>query len=160
MNDNNRNQQIMDAITIELKLNRNPIVLTERREHAKLLSQLLSERHIEHVVLLGASKKSQLEAQIKQAETSRVIIATSRFVGEGFDLPRLDTLLLTLPISWKGNLTQYIGRIQRDSPNKEIVKVIDFVDVNHPTLVKMFSNREKCYKALGFTEASLQASLL
>ncbi|WP_318492518.1 TOTE conflict system archaeo-eukaryotic primase domain-containing protein [Photobacterium leiognathi] len=160
MNDNNRNQQIMDAITIELKLNRNPIVLTERREHAKLLSQLLSERHIEHVVLLGTSKKSQLEEKIKQAESSRIIIATSRFVGEGFDLPRLDTLLLTLPISWKGNLTQYIGRIQRDSPNKEVVKVIDFVDINHPILVKMFNNRKKCYTALGFTETSLQASLL
>lgn len=160
MHGKERNTQIVNAITTELKQNRNPIVLTERREHAKILSQLLTERNIDNTVLLGASKKSVLEENLEQAEVAQVIIATSRFIGEGFDLPRLDTLILTLPISWKGNLTQYIGRIQRDSPNKKIVKVIDFVDVNHSTLVKMFYNRNKCYKALGFKEETTQESLL
>ncbi|MFA0026161.1 DEAD/DEAH box helicase, partial [Vibrio sp. 10N.261.49.A5] len=83
---------------------------------------------------------------------AQVLVATGKFVGEGFDLPRLDTLILALPVSWKGSLIQYVGRIQRQYQGKTEVKVIDYVDTKLPMLQRMFKKREKGYKALGFEE--------
>lgn len=79
-----------------------------------------------------------------------MLVATGKFVGEGFDLPRLDTLFLAMPIAWKGSLAQYAGRIHRESDGKERVTIHDYVDCSLPMLQRMFKKREKSYKAMGY----------
>jgi len=78
------------------------------------------------------------------------VVATGKYVGEGFDLPRLDTLFLAMPIAWKGSLAQYAGRIHRESDGKERVTIHDYVDCSLPMLQRMFNKREKSYKAMGY----------
>ena len=73
-----------------------------------------------------------------------------KYVGEGFDLPRLDTLFLAMPISWKGSLAQYAGRIHRESEGKDRVTIYDYVDASLPMLERMFRKREKGYKSMGY----------
>lgn len=154
MEHSGRNKLIVGDIQQEVLKGRVPIVLTERREHAVALGNLLGEAGISHQVLLGAmNKKSQQEVMSKLA-TTQVLVATGRFVGEGFDLPRLDTLILALPVSWKGSLIQYVGRVQREFEGKTEVKVIDYVDGNIPMLARMYKKREKGYRALGFSECT------
>ncbi|MCD7878847.1 MAG: hypothetical protein LUG16_02810, partial [Candidatus Gastranaerophilales bacterium] len=89
-------------------------------------------------------------SEIPQNEEA-LIIATGRFLGEGFDISRLDTMFLTMPFSWKGTLTQYVGRLYRKCENKTEITVYDYVDENVEVLNKMFKKRERGYKALGFT---------
>ena len=81
---------------------------------------------------------------------AQVIVATGKYIGEGFDLPRLDTLFLAMPIAWKGSLTQYAGRIHRESDSKDRVTIFDYVDESLPMLSRMFKKREKGYKAMGY----------
>lgn len=147
-----RNQLIIGDIEAEVKQGRVPIVLTERREHAKVLSELLSERAINNEVLVGAMKKKSRNEVNQRLGTTQVLVATGRFIGEGFDLPRLDTLILALPVSWKGALVQYVGRIQREYDGKSEIRVIDYVDMKIPMLTRMYAKRCRGYKALGFDE--------
>ena len=81
----------------------------------------------------------------------RVILATGSYVGEGFDDARLDTLFLAMPISWKGTLQQYVGRLHRLHDNKRVVQVYDYVDSWVPTLERMYERRLKGYGAIGYT---------
>ena len=97
-------------------------------------------------------------------DDTQVIVATGKYIGEGFDLPKLDTLFLVLPISWKGSLAQYVGRIQRQFEGKDKVIVFDYLDASLPMLERMYKKRLKGYEALGYsitenTEQLLQASL-
>ena len=92
---------------------------------------------------------AMLEENVDLSNDKQVILATGKYVGEGFDLPYLDTLFITLPIAWKGILAQYAGRIGREWSNKNSVQVYDYLDT-FPTLKRMFSKREKGYKALGY----------
>ena len=85
----------------------------------------------------------------------RVIVAIGRYVGEGFDDPRLDTLFLTMPLSWKGTLIQYAGRIQRLHPAKREVRIYDYVDRAVPVLERMFRRRLVGYRSIGYVEAEL-----
>ena len=85
-------------------------------------------------------------------DQERLIIATGKYIGEGFDNARLDTLFLAMPISWKGTLQQYVGRLHRLHDDKEVVKVYDYVDHHQTVLKKMFKKRMKGYKALGYKE--------
>ncbi len=147
-----RNQLIISDIEAEVKQERVPIVLTERREHAKLLSEMLTHRAIQNEVLVGAMKKKDRDEVNEKLATTQVLVATGRFIGEGFDLPRLDTLVLALPVSRKGALVQYVGRIQREYDGKTEVRVIDYVDMKIPMLARMYSKRSCGYKALGFDE--------
>jgi superfamily II DNA or RNA helicase len=80
----------------------------------------------------------------------RVILATGRYIGEGFDDSRLDTLFLVMPISWRGTLQQYVGRLHRLHENKQVVQVYDYVDTQVPMLMRMFQKRIKGYKAIGY----------
>jgi superfamily II DNA or RNA helicase len=80
----------------------------------------------------------------------RVLLATGKLVGEGFDHPPLDTLVLAMPISWKGTLQQYAGRLHREHAFKSEVRVIDFVDAGHPALLRMWDKRQRGYKAMGY----------
>ena len=88
-------------------------------------------------------------ASIPDSE-ERLILATGRFVGEGFDDARLDTLFLTMPISWKGTLVQYAGRLHRLHPNKREVRLFDYVDREVPMLLRMFEKRLRTYRAIGY----------
>jgi superfamily II DNA or RNA helicase len=83
-------------------------------------------------------------------EAPRVILATGRLVGEGFDHPALDTLVLAMPISWKGTLQQYAGRLHREHGGKSDVRIIDFVDTGHPALIRMWDKRQRGYRAMGY----------
>ena len=153
--DDERNAQIFDDILKALDEGRTPLVLTERVGHAELLAEKLG-RFAKNVVILrgGRSRKKATEALDKLAaipvDQERLIIATGRYIGEGFDDARLDTLFLTMPISWKGTLQQYVGRLHRQYRGKQEVRVYDYVDQNLPVLRKMYERRLRGYRAIGY----------
>lgn len=149
-----RNQTIIDDVSKAVEAGRNPLVLTERREHAKRLSERIAGLGYRVATLRGAMSAKERSAVLDSLDEVQVLIATGKYIGEGFDLPRLDTLFLALPISWKGSLAQYVGRIHRNAEGKERVLVYDYVDSGLPTLKRMFQRREKGYKALGYVEVS------
>lgn len=154
-NDDRRNQMIVEDVVTAIHANRFPVLLTERREHLEALVALLNNR-VAHVFVMkgGMSKKQrqQLTDQIAAIppDQSRVIVATGRYLGEGFDDERLDTLFLALPISWRGILTQYAGRLHRLNAAKKEVIIYDYVDFEVPVLAKMHSKRRAGYKAMGY----------
>ena len=101
---------------------------------------------------MSARQRRQAAEQIAAtAGEERVIVATGRYAGEGFDDPRLDTLFLALPISWRGTLQQYVGRLHRESTGKRLVRVFDYVDDGVPMLERMYRKRARGYRALGYT---------
>lgn len=158
--DDERNQLIVEDVVDAVEANRFPVLLTERREHLETLSKLL-EKRVTHVFVMkggmGKKQRQQLKDQIANLPTdqSRVILATGRYLGEGFDDERLDTLFLALPISWRGTLTQYAGRLHRLNAAKKEVIIYDYVDFEVPVLVRMHGKRRAGYKALGY-EIELQ----
>tara|TARA_B100000749_G_scaffold217930_1_gene172824 strand:+ start:71 stop:478 length:408 start_codon:yes stop_codon:yes gene_type:complete len=105
---------------------------------------------ISTVVLKGAMKAAERKNADNHLQSAQVVVATGKYVGEGFDLPRLDTLFLAMPIAWKGTLAQYAGRIHRESEGKTQVTIHDYVDCALPILQRMFKKREKSYKAMGY----------
>ena len=135
---------------------RSPLVLTERNEHLDNLASQLEGR-VQHVIVLrGGMGKKQREAAAAAlaavpAEKARVILATGRYIGEGFDDARLDTLFLTLPISWHGTIAQYAGRLHRVFDGKREVLIYDYTDVNVPMLSRMFDRRCRGYEAVGYS---------
>lgn len=145
-----RNQTIVKDVATAIQQQRNPLVLTERKNHAQYFLQALSQFGYHCVLLTGGMKTKYLQQQTQNLETADVVIATGKYIGEGFDMPRLDTLFLALPISWKGIAIQYIGRIERSYPDKNKVQVFDYIDENHSVLKKMFQRRSKAYRSLGY----------
>jgi very-short-patch-repair endonuclease len=135
---------------------RSPLVLTERTEHLQLLAQGLSP-DIPHVIVLrGGQRRKELQETLARlaeipATAGRVILATGKYIGEGFDDPRLDTLFLALPVSWRGTIAQYVGRLHRLREGKREVRVYDYADLNVPMLARMFDRRCRGYEALGYT---------
>jgi superfamily II DNA or RNA helicase len=160
INDDRRNSRILDDVIASIREGRSPIVLTERREHATLLASHL-ERHAPKLVVLvgGRSVRERRAAAARLAalapDEPRVIVATGKFVGEGFDDARLDTLFLTMPISWDGLLVQYVGPLHRLHPAKREVRVFDYVDGAVPVLRRMFDKRLKGYRAAGYEMGEL-----
>lgn len=160
--DESRNKLILlDASTL-LEEGRTPLILTERKEHAIQLAEKLSGKADHVLLLLGSGgqreKQQKLSALHKiPADESLVIVATGKYIGEGFDEPRLDTILLTMPISWKGTLAQYAGRLHRNYDGKNEVRIYDYVDIHIPMLERMYHKRRKGYSELGYqTKASEQ----
>lgn len=153
-----RTQQIVSDVIGSVHENRHPIVLTERREHAEIINNLLKESGIDSVVLKGAMNAAERKRVDEHIHSAQAIVATGKYVGEGFDLPRLDTLFLAMPIAWKGTLAQYAGRIHRESDGKTRVRIHDYVDCGLPMLQRMFNKREKSYKAMGYTLLSPEES--
>ncbi len=145
-----RNSHILKDAVEEIEKDRNPVILTERREHADELGQQLIARGYRVQVLRGAMKAKERRDAKEGIKTAQVIIATGKYLGEGFDLPRLDTLLLALPIAWKGTLAQYAGRIHRQADNKKQVTIYDYVDTGLPMLQRMFQRRFKGYDVMGY----------
>lgn len=150
-----RNDMIIDDILDVLNAGRFPLILTERREHLKILEERLRDKIDFLAVLYGGMKrKSQREIfeQIKESEnnTRRAILATGSYIGEGFDESRLDTLFLTMPSSFKGKIVQYAGRLHRYHQDKNDIRIYDYVDSRLPVLERMFKRRSKTYKLLGY----------
>lgn len=145
-----RNQRIIKDILISIQHSKHPLVLTERREHAEIIHTALLEKGVNSVVMKGAMRAAERKKIEEALLTAQVVVATGKYVGEGFDLPRLDTLFLAMPIAWKGSLAQYAGRIQRESDGKQQVTIYDYVDSSLPMLQRMFNKREKSYTALGY----------
>ena len=153
--DEKRNALIFDDVLRALESKRSPLVLTERKDHARRLAGRF-ERFARNVILLvgGMSVRQRQEimerlAKIPDTE-ERVLVATGRYVGEGFDDARLDTLFLAMPVSWKGTLAQYVGRLHRLHPGKREVLVYDYLDEAVPTLDRMGHKRIKGYESLGY----------
>jgi superfamily II DNA or RNA helicase len=111
---------------------------------------MLDAESISSVVLRGGMRVRERRAAEARLHDAQVIVATGKYIGEGFDLPRLDTLFLVLPIAWKGTLAQYAGRIHREADGKQEVTVYDYLDTGLPMLERMFQKREKGYKAMGY----------
>jgi len=151
-----RNQLICEDVLKAVREGRSPIVLTERKEHLDRLSGRLSSE-IQHLIVLrgGVGRKvlntttARLAAIPEDGE--RVLLATGRYIGEGFDDNRLDTLFLTLPVSWRGTIAQYVGRLHRLNDRKREVRVYDYADLNVPMLARMFDRRCQGYEAVGYT---------
>jgi superfamily II DNA or RNA helicase len=153
--DEARNQQIITDVQKCLQEKRNPLILTERKDHAVLLTEKLSPFCKNVVVLVGgqaAKKRAEVAKQLASIpdDEERLIIATGRYIGEGFDDARLDTLFLAMPISWHGTLAQYAGRLHRLHHAKKKVVIYDYVDAAIPMLAKMAEKRIKGYERLGY----------
>jgi len=153
--DNARNQLICDEVVAAAGEGRSPLVLTERNEHLDCLAARLSSgiRHL--VVLRGGMGRNELTAVNARLAAipdnePRALLATGRLIGEGFDDARLDTLFLTLPVSWHGTIAQYAGRLHRLHAGKREVRVIDYADLNVPMLARMFDRRCRGYEAVGY----------
>jgi superfamily II DNA or RNA helicase len=155
VNDVPRNEMIASDIVRAIESGRCPLLLTGRTEHLQYFAAKLAGV-AKHVFVLkgGMGKKQRREiaaalAAVPENE-SRVILATGSYIGEGFDDARLDTLFLAMPISWKGTLQQYVGRLHRLHDNKRFVQVYDYVDGYVLMLARMYERRLKGYAAIGY----------
>lgn len=153
--DDARNMLIFDDVLKALEEGRSPILLTERKDHLDHLAERF-RNFTRHLIVLkgGMTTRDRRKAMEHLAsiphEEERLVLATGRYIGEGFDDVRLDTLFLALPVSWKGTLVQYAGRLHRRRPEKKEVRIYDYVDRNVPVLARMFGKRLKGYRALGY----------
>lgn len=135
---------------------RSPLVLTERTEHLEEIQRQLSPQ-VEHLVVLrggmGARARKAVVERLKTIpdEAPRVLLATGRYIGEGFDDARLDSLFLALPVSWRGTVQQYAGRLHRLHERKREVRIYDYVDAAVPMLAKMHQKRLRGYAAIGYS---------
>lgn len=160
--DEKRNRLILDDVIQALEEGRSPIVLTERKDHLDYLAARL-EKFARHLVVLQGGMSAKERSAVKEQlaaipdEAEHLVLATGRYIGEGFDDARLDTLFLALPVSWRGTLIQYTGRLHRLHPAKKEVRIFDYVDRDVPMLHRMFERRLRSYRAIGYArgEASL-----
>ena len=156
LNDGPRNQLIAADIVRAIQAGRCPLLLTLRTEHLEYFAGKLAgvAKHV--FILKGGMGKKQRRLVAEQLASvleseSRVILATRSYIGEGFDDARLDTLFLAMPISWKGTLQQYVGRLHRSHDGKKVAQVYDYVDGGVPMLARMYERRLKGYNAIGYT---------
>jgi superfamily II DNA or RNA helicase len=155
MADDRRNKLLLGDIVAALKDGRQPLILTERTEHVRMLADALADDCDNVIALIGAMSKklkravNERIAALQDAEQF-VLVATGKYIGEGFDFPRLDTLFITMPIAARSKVTQYIGRLHRLYEGKKDVLVYDYVDIGVPVLERMYHKRIKAYKAAGY----------
>ena len=154
--DKYRNRLICDDVVQSVQDGRSPLVLTERKEHLQVLARQL-ELRVSHVIVLHGGTGSRETRGVAERlagipdDEDRILLATGGYIGEGFDDPRLDTLFLTLPVSWRGTIAQYVGRLHRLHDGKTEVRVYDYADLNVPMLARMFDRRCAGYEAVGYT---------
>lgn len=150
-----RNTLIVEDVCKAVEAGRTPIILTNRTAHVTILAEKLRGK-VKNVVTLtgtGSTKEKRETLQYLQAislEEPLVIVATGKYVGEGFDYPRLDTLFLALPISWKGLVAQYAGRLHRENEGKKDVRIYDYIDIHEPVCDNMYRKRLKGYASIGY----------
>ncbi|MBR0414627.1 MAG: DEAD/DEAH box helicase family protein [Clostridia bacterium] len=150
-----RNRLILDDVKTALASDRIPLVLTERREHVIYLSEKIKEFCDNVVELYGTPSLKERREQMERlmaisSNEPLVIVATGKYIGEGFDYPRLDTLFLALPIAWKGKVAQYAGRLHREYPGKSEVYIYDYIDIHVPVFERMYQKRLSGYASIGY----------
>ena len=148
-----------DAIAAEVESiygqGRKVLVLTERTGHLDAILEALHGKVPAPFVLHGRISRKQRATLIRKLDAlpqdaPRILLATGKLMGEGFDHPPLDTLILAMPVSWTGTLQQYAGRLHRGHDTKTDVRIIDFVDTGHPALLRMWNKRQRGYRAMGY----------
>lgn len=154
-----RNKLIITDVIEALNKGRTPIVLTQRSDHVALLADALDKSCQNVIRLIGKNSAKEKRETLERLhaipkDEQFVIVATGKYVGEGFDEPRLDTLFLAAPISWKGTLQQYAGRLHRSYEGKENVIVYDYVDVHIKMLESMYHKRVSGYSGMGYKALS------
>lgn len=160
-----RNTLIIEDVLNAVTAGRKPIILTGRTSHVKLLSGMLKP-HIANVIQLTGEGTAKSKREVLQGlhdipqNSPLVIVATGKYVGEGFDYPRLDTLFLALPISWKGLVAQYAGRLHRENEGKADVRIYDYIDIHEPVCESMYRKRLKGYSAIGYRVLSKDCQTL
>lgn len=151
-----RNEQIINDTLQCVREGRTPIVMTKYREHAQHLYQSLSDK-ADHVFLLQGGKSDRDKDELRKKmrlvppDETVIVVAIGKYIGEGFNYPRLDTLLLAMPIAWQGNVEQYAGRLNRDYEDKKDVIIFDYIDAHISTLERMYHKRLRAYRQIGFT---------
>ena len=150
-----RNNLIVEDICKAVNTGRTPIILTNRTAHVSVLAEKLKATIKNVISLTGAGTTREKREAMQRLQTipdseQLVIVATGKYIGEGFDYPRLDTLFLALPISWKGLLTQYAGRLHREYEGKKDVRIYDYIDIHEPICDSMYRKRLKGYAAIGY----------
>jgi len=160
--DDQRNELLINDVLAALEEGRSPILLTERKDHLEHIAMQLRPAAKNLVVLkggMGVKQRRQVAGRIAAipANEERLVLATGRYIGEGFDDARLDTLFLALPVSWKGTLVQYAGRLHRLHEGKHDVRIFDYVDREVPMLARMFEKRLRGYRSIGYEQADLPA---
>lgn len=151
-----RNELIFSDVKSAIENQRTPLILSERLEHLEFLQEQLKDCAQNVILITGKGTQKQKREQLENlnnisTEESLIILATGKYAGEGFDYPRIDTLMLAMPFSWKGTLSQYCGRLHRNFVGKEEVIIYDYVDFRIPVFDRMYQNRLKGYKQHGYT---------
>lgn len=150
-----RNRQIINDVEKCISEGRTPLVLSKYKEHAEILYKMLEDKS-DHIFLLqgGGSRKEKdrirEEMRSVPEDETVILVAIDKYIGEGFNYPRLDTMMLTMPVAWEGNVEQYAGRLHRDYESKKNVIIYDYVDVNIRVLEKMYHKRLRTYKKIGY----------
>ena len=150
-----RNNLIVEDICKAVNARRTPIILTNRTAHVSVLAEKLKATIKNVISLTGIGTTKEKREAMQRLQTipdseQLVIVATGKYIGEGFDYPRLDTLFLALPISWKGLFTQYAGRLHREYEGKKDVRIYDYIDIHEPICDSMYRKRLKGYAAIGY----------
>jgi superfamily II DNA or RNA helicase len=155
-----RTEQIASDVWAAVQVGRCPLVLSDRKAHLDKLEESFARlRGTEDVAVFrfvsgdGIKRRRAVRAEIDvRAQQARryVLFATAALIGEGFDLPRLDTLFLAMPLSFKGRVIQYAGRLHRDHTDKREVQVFDYLDENHPITLAMFRRRASAYRQMRY----------
>lgn len=160
--DSERNTQIVEDIKLQVSSNRSILVLSTRIEQLSALEAQLVNDGVPCLVMSGsqsAKVKRKVQAYLEQMRESHIpalILSTGKYIGEGFDFPRLDTLIFASPIAWKGNVIQYVGRVSRTHEEKCDVLIVDYIDFKIPVFIRMFAKRVNAYKKIGFSVAQDQ----
>ncbi len=162
-NDPLRNRQIAEDVLAAYHEGRKVLVLSERTDHLRLLREALGDEGGHWFVLhgrLSRKERAAVFAELNALDESapRILLATGRLIGEGFDHPPLDTLALAMPISWKGTLQQYAGRLHREHGTKKDVRIYDYAETDHPQLARMWDKRQRGFRAMGYQIRSIQGN--
>jgi superfamily II DNA or RNA helicase len=163
--DATRNRRIAGDVLAAYREGRKVLVLTERTDHLALLQEALGDEAEHCFVLHGRLSKKQRTAVFAELDAldesaPRVLLATGRLIGEGFDHPPLDTLVLAMPISWKGTLQQYAGRLHREHADKQDVRIYDYAEIDQSQLSRMWDKRQRGYRAMGYEIKPMEAVIL
>ncbi|WP_447383503.1 TOTE conflict system archaeo-eukaryotic primase domain-containing protein [Streptococcus pseudopneumoniae] len=152
--DSARNQLILKDILAQVAEGRNILVLVNRIQQIDVFEKLLKEKEVDDCYIISGKTKvrdrTSLMETLEQLDKGFVLLSTGKYIGEGFDLPQLDTLILAAPFSWKNNLIQYAGRIHRNYKDKSLVRIFDYVDIHVPYLEKMFQKRQVAYRKMDY----------
>ena len=154
-NNDIRDEQILADVRECILSGRTPIILSKYKDHSEKLYERV-KAYADHVFLMTGNyskrehRRILSEMQDVNPDESMILVATGSLIGEGFDYPRLDTLIMATPVSFKGVVEQYAGRLNRDYAGKEKVIVYDYVDSHIPMFDNMYAKRLRAYKQIGY----------